>query len=278
VPIHYSKGTPTYLVGLNYRVDDDIFAYAKFSTAYISGGVIANVPFNPATARSYEIGLKSDLLDHKLRVNLAAYTVKYGGLQVDANTQVGCISKPNVSLNAPQCILNGGDARANGFEAEVTYVPPLAGLTLSGNLAYTNLYFTDLDPTLRNPVDGTFVSVYTPEWTGSLTAQYTGPDIEWLRRAHPIARIQGNYTSSAYGYPNSTLPVTIAGKIPSRWIVDARFGLGGFQIGGTDVELAGFVKNLTDNKSITFAFNAGPDIPAMYQEARTYGVDLIVEF
>jgi len=56
--------------------------YAKFSTAYISGGKIANVTFNPSTAKSWEAGVKSDLLDRRLRFNLALFTVKYNDVQI----------------------------------------------------------------------------------------------------------------------------------------------------------------------------------------------------
>jgi hypothetical protein len=38
------------------------------------------------------------------------------------------------------------------------------------------------------------------------------------------------------------------------------------------------VKNLTDNKSITYTFNAAALIPAQYQTARMYGIDLIAGF
>jgi iron complex outermembrane receptor protein len=274
--VAYRDSRPTYLIGLNYKVSDDIFTYVKMSSAYISGGQVANVKFDPSTAKSYEIGAKSDLLDHRLRLNLAAFLAKYTALQIFTNPLVGCAGVPGVALTSPLCIVNGGNLKAKGFEAEATLVPT-AGLTLSGNLAYTDTYFTSVAPYLR-AADGTFESVYTPAWTASLSAQYTGPDIDSLKDAHLIARIDANYSSSAFGPPNSIRAVEDASKIPARWLVNARVGLGGFQVGGTEVEVAGFVNNLTDNKSIVYDFNASANIPVNYQTARMYGIDLNIGF
>jgi iron complex outermembrane receptor protein len=275
-PLVYSKGTPTYIVGLNYQLSDDIFTYAKLSSGYIAGGRIANVQFNPSTAKSWEAGVKSDLLDHRLRLNLAAYTVKYTGIQVFTSPMVGCANVPGVVLSAPQCIVNGGNARAKGFEAEATLVPT-SGLTLAGNVAYTDIYYTSITPDLRAS-DGTFVSTYTPAWTAALSAQYTGPDLASLGDAHVIARAEANYSSSAYGQPNSLLSVENATKIPSRWLLNARVGLAGFRVGGTEIEVAGYAKNLTNNKSVIYNFNAAINIPVNYQTARTYGVDMNIGF
>jgi iron complex outermembrane receptor protein len=276
ISIAYSKDNWTYLVGVNYKLTDDVFTYAKLSTAYISGGRLAGLAFDPTVAKSYEIGIKSDLLDNRLRLNLAAYTVKYDGQQTLTNTQVGCANKPGVSPAASQCIVNGGNERASGFEFETTYVP-VDGLTLAGSLAYSRIRLSKIDPSLA-AADGTFVSIYTPAWTSTLSAQYVGPDMNTLHGAHFVGRVEANYTSGTYGFPNSLRYVVEAGKIPARWIVDARVGLAGFQVGAAEVELAAYAKNLTDNKSIIYTFNSAVNIPANYEVARRYGLDLTVGF
>jgi iron complex outermembrane recepter protein len=273
-PITYTKSTPSYLVGVNYQLADNIFTYAKFSTAYISGGKLANVTFDPSFARSWEAGVKSDLLDRRLRFNLALFTVKYSDIQILTNPLVGCAGKPGVSLTAAQCIVNGGDSRAKGVELEATFVPA-AGLTLAGNMAYTDYYYARVDPVLR-AADGTFVPYYDPKWTGTLSATYRGPEV--FSGAHIIARADTNYTSSAFSVSNSTRALVNLGKIPSKWIVNARLGLAGFQLGAADVEVSGYAKNLTNDKSLTYGVNLGTDFAVNYQTARIYGVDLIVGF
>jgi iron complex outermembrane recepter protein len=277
VPITYNKNTPTYLAGLNYKITEDIFAYAKWSTAYITGGVLANIAFNPETAKSFEVGIKSDLLEHTLRVNLAGFTAMYDNVQVLTDPAAGCAAVPGVSVYASQCIVSGGNEKANGVEAEITYVP-VQGLTLGGNMSYTHVSLSDIPTALLAP-DGNYVPVLIPPWTGSLSAEYHGPSMGALDGSHVTGRIEADYTSNSFGStPNSSVAVADAAMIPARTIVNGRLGLGGFQVGAADAEVALFVKNLTNNKAITYDFNASADIPVNYQFARTYGINLIVDF
>jgi iron complex outermembrane recepter protein len=277
VPVDYNAKTPTYLVGLNYQLTDDVFAYAKWSTAYITGGRLANVPFGAETAKSYEIGLKSDLLQHKLRLNVAAFTADYAGVQVLTNPAAGCATVPGVSPTAAQCIVNGGDERANGVELEVTYVP-IDGVTLAGNTGYTHVTISNVPASLIGS-DGNYVPVFLPDWTASLSAQYRGPELGGLGRSHVVGRIDANYTGSSFGStPNSVVAVADSARIPARTIVNGRFGLAGFKVGSGEAEIAAFVKNLTDNKAITYDFNAAAVIPALYEHAREWGVDMNFNF
>jgi len=142
-------------------------------------------------------------------------------------------------------------------------------------MAYTNYYYTRIDPALRGP-DGTFVPYYDPAWTATVSAQYHG--LQLFNGTHIVARADANYSSSAYPASNSTLALLTLGKLPSRWIVNARAGLAGFQAGGAEVEVSGYVKNLTNDKSIVYGVNLGADFALNYQTARMYGVDLIVSF
>jgi iron complex outermembrane receptor protein len=282
-PVTYNSNTPTYLIGFNYQLSDDIFTYVKWSTAYISGGRIANVPFNKETANSYEAGIKSDLLDHKLRVNLALFTVDYKGVQVLTNPAQGCRGIPGISVYASQCIVNGGNERATGAEVEVSWVP-VEGLTVGGNLSYTHISLSDVPQPLL-AVDGSYHAVFLPSWTGQLSAQYRGPDLnalgdmDLLHGTHVTGRIEADYVSNANGStPNSTAAVAQATQIPARTIINGRLGLAGFQIGSGEGEIALFARNLTNNKAINYDFNSAANIPVNFQPARTYGIDLLVSF
>src|SRR5690606_17170072 len=83
-PATFSSFTPK--VGLNFTISDTKFAYASASRGFKSGGFnigsYQNTPFNPEKIWSYEVGLKSDLLDRRLRFNLAAFYYDYTDLQV----------------------------------------------------------------------------------------------------------------------------------------------------------------------------------------------------
>jgi iron complex outermembrane receptor protein len=272
--VNYSKGTWTYLVGLDYKITSDIFTYLHYSTGYISGGQLANIVFNPETAMSWEAGIKSDVLDRTLRLNLAVFTVRYDDVQTLTTPQVpgeGCYAVPDVSHTAGQCIVNGGDAKATGFEFEGTYVTPIAGVTLTGNTAYNNFHFTKVVSFLR-AADGTFVPEYTPRWTADVAAQYRGH--EFIGSAYPIARIDTNYTSSTFPGANAPLAQLEASVVPARWLLNGRLGVAGFTAAGANIDLSLYGKNLTNNRGETYSAGLGFVLDAQYQRARTFGVEL----
>ena len=77
----YKRTKPNFLIGVNYKPNDDILLYGKFSTAFVSGGSVSGLDFEPETATSWEAGLKADLLDRKLRTNLSLFHVTYKNFQ-----------------------------------------------------------------------------------------------------------------------------------------------------------------------------------------------------
>ena len=84
----YSGSHDDYRVALNYQWTPDLMTYGDVSTGYKGGGVNPRpffpsqvVAFSPETLTSYEVGMKSDWLDHRARVNLAAFYSKYKYIQ-----------------------------------------------------------------------------------------------------------------------------------------------------------------------------------------------------
>lgn len=81
----------SYTIGADYRVNDDILTYAKYSTGFKSGGWSPDafsgtaqfLPVEEETLDSFEVGIKSDLSD-SLRINGAVFFNKYEGLQIGA--------------------------------------------------------------------------------------------------------------------------------------------------------------------------------------------------
>ncbi len=69
-------------VSLGYALNDSVNLYAKASTAHLSGGILGGQAFEPEENLSYEIGLKSDLLDDRLRLNVAVFRSEVTDRQV----------------------------------------------------------------------------------------------------------------------------------------------------------------------------------------------------
>ncbi len=99
-------------LGLNYSVSDQTFLYGSVSQGFKSGGFnvgsYQNTPFDPEEITAYEVGLKTDLMDNRLRLNSALFYYDYEDYQfqdVENNNTV---------------IRNAAEAEILGLEIEGT--------------------------------------------------------------------------------------------------------------------------------------------------------------
>lgn len=108
-----------------YDLPGDVLLYASVASGFRSGnwngGAYSSAtgigtPVDPETLASYELGLKSEWLNRRLRANLSAFYSDYKDLQV------------SVFANSTQMQLNAANAEIIGAEAELTAVP-VTGLT-----------------------------------------------------------------------------------------------------------------------------------------------------
>ena len=125
--------TPRFAI--NYKASNDILLFASATRGFKSGGWNARgtspaelLPFDAEKAWSYEAGVKSELLDRRLRVNLSAYWLDVGGLQtpsgfVRANGSIGFVTR------------NFADYENKGIELEINAVPA-RGLNLFAAFGY----------------------------------------------------------------------------------------------------------------------------------------------
>src|SRR5690606_8060094 len=119
-----SFAEPSGLLSLDYQATDNIFAYAKVSYGYrtggfnFRGGVTADsfAPFDPETVTEYEVGTKLDLLDRRIRLNVSAYHDDYNDVQV-TGIFYGVNDVP-VGITS-----NAAKAKIDGLEAEIRVQP-----------------------------------------------------------------------------------------------------------------------------------------------------------
>jgi iron complex outermembrane receptor protein len=300
-PVRYRDTQKTFLAGLNYRPTDDILTYIKYADGYISGGQLATIPFEPEHAYSYEAGVKADLFDGKLRSNLSVFHVDYKGIQY---TTSGTLTGVASSFLYGQALVSVGDAKANGFEWENT-IAPIRGVTLTANVGYTDFKF-DQNTIYGGPLPGGgicrgpscaggfvlttgsagFQEFTRPKWTGSVSAQYDTEEV--VAGGHFTIRADGNFRSKSLLTYDLSLGNALgeapsealrdSATVPFNWIVNARVGLVGMELGGTKVDFSIWGKNLFDNDNMTQYVNLGPVSSVIYERARTYGVDLSLSF
>ncbi len=165
----YSAFTPKF--GLNYQITPSDMLYVSAENGFKSGGIngrptiAASVqPFQQETVWNYEVGLKSQWFDNRLRVNLAAFHMDYRDIQLEVFSMYN--GAPYITLQNP------GNAEMNGFEGEVT-VKPTSQLTLGGNLGYNDAQYTHL--AANAPVTTSDRLMYTPKWSSDIYGQIDLP-------------------------------------------------------------------------------------------------------
>jgi iron complex outermembrane receptor protein len=286
VPFTYKKTKPNYSIGLNYKASEDILVYAKYSTAFVSGGSVATIEFAPETAKSWEGGVKAELLNRKLRANLAVYHASYKNYQ-SAQGSTG-FEDFILAETGSQAIANGigtfvvssGGVKAKGFELDLT-AAPTDGLTLGGGIGYSKTTFNNVNPALIANSGGAYLPTLRPDWTANAYAQYDTQPL--VGDAYLSFRVDGAWQSDMTFAENPDRPMyKIAPTLleePAYLLVNGRVALRDIDLDGVKTQFAVWGKNLTNERAKTFVLNLS-DIfgAANYIPARAYGVDLTIEF
>jgi iron complex outermembrane receptor protein len=178
---------PTIRAGVRWEVADGVNSYFTYSQGYKSGGyneqamsATSALPFDEETADSFELGIKTETPDRRLRFNAAGFYVKYSDLQRDA---VVPFIDPITNLPGQETrTTNAGSAEVYGLEMEFGAVP-VNGLTLGAAFGWQKAryleFFTDIDGSGRN-VDASFLKLRNvPEITANASANYEFPPQPW---------------------------------------------------------------------------------------------------
>ncbi len=291
VPPTYKDTRPSFLVGLNYKPNAETLVYGKWSNSYVSGGSVAGIGFVPETASSWELGFKSDFLDRRLRTNLALFYVDYHHAQgpnsvtgsPDAiaflNAKYGNIGT-TLASSLSTFVQQAFDVRAKGFELEVTALPT-NNLTVGGSLSYTDSQARNIDPAFLASQGGEYRLGGRPKWTGNAYFSYDSKPL--FGDAFVNFRMDALYSSELVlaQSPNVRIaqgfdPNTVSS--PGHITLNARLALKKIDIAGSKAELALWGRNLTDADYAYSMLFLPFGSAANYEPARTYGVELTLEF
>jgi iron complex outermembrane receptor protein len=170
--------------GLEYKLAPDVLTYASFAQGYKSGGwttrlavpvaisVGAGAPidpnkpprFNPEKADTYEVGVKSEVLDHRLRLNGAAFWTNYTDMQI--------IAAPSFTFGPPW-FFNAGQARIRGFELE-SNARLTSHFEANASVGFLDGRYTKLGAVaLAGGLNTHDMLMNMPRWTASLGGTYT---------------------------------------------------------------------------------------------------------
>ncbi len=204
-------------VAANYELTNDINVYGQIATGFKGGGVnprpyyaIQIRPFEPESVVAYELGIKADLFDRAMRLNVAAYINDF------SNMQLSLLSCPEFvpPASAPNCSMpaNVGNATIKGIEVE-TEIHPLEGLTIDGSLSYLDFKYDSVVASTRVTLD--MISPYTPKWQFAVGAQY---EIDLGDAGSLTPRFDYSYRSEVWADPINTA----ANFLPGRGLANAR--------------------------------------------------------
>lgn len=225
--LRFSDNNVTFLVNPRYRFSDQVMGYVRIASGYQPGGPnspIAGTPnsYGPDTTTNYEAGLKAQLLDKTLTLDLAAYYIKWSQIQVFGLSSIGT-----------SYTFNGGSAHAEGIESSVVY-RPFRGLTINANAALSD---PRLDVALPPPHTAKAGAALpdTPRWAAQIGADYRFPLVaDWDGSVGAsysyVGDRQGTFTTPRY-------------TLPAYSTVDLRVGVerGRYRVGI-------FANNVTDSR------------------------------
>ncbi|WP_068076321.1 TonB-dependent receptor [Novosphingobium lentum] len=310
-----SKWSFSYDFTLSYDLARDVHAYATYAKTFQTGGINLNgVPADaitglpllqfasvaPESVHHYEVGLKSQFLDRKVTLNLAAFRTDIGNYQAvfSANNAASLSTLRGYVANVPK-------VRSQGIESDFS-VRPSERFNAYVNFAYTDATyreFTNAPPPLElsggTTFSGTNCTIPTalPKGTSPVSCDISGQRLPGASK----------YSLSFGGEAN--LPVQLAGRpgqiyvgadgnartnfssnaTPSASTDIAGYTIANFRLGwrsdrdapGPKLNIYGWVRNAFDKgylEQLQIAPNSVGLVVGNLGDPRTFGGTLQIEF
>lgn len=259
----------TWRAALDQQFSDTSMGYVSYNRGFKSGGfnatLLTDPAYKPELIDAYELGLKSDLLERRLRLNPSVFYYDYSNIQVPFFTNQGQIG-----------IVNGPSAKIYGFDTDLAAVVA-GGLRLSGGLTYLHARFGTFHNALYGiPLasGGSMVTLgdatdhelpFTAKVTATLGADYTVPtavgevalNVNVLYSDGFYSEVDNLRRQGSYELVNAGVTWTSPGKT-------------------YHVRLWG--KNLANEAVVTELAAAALSTGATYQPPRTYGITVGATF
>ena len=293
---------------LNWKPFDHTLVYATWSQGFRPGGfnratklILPDVNgvaqllrpngYKPDTLTNYEAGIKTDLFDHKVQLNLSAYYMDWD------NVQIGFFN-PAGGFGNTSFVTNGANFHVKGVEAQIV-ARPMRGLSIQLGATYndskqvstpcfisnvagstsfgkciTSYYSGGTQIALLSPFGAKGSSLpYAPHEQADLRARY-----EWTGKAGLGYFVSGgaSYTGATYNQP-STYPSGDGVLIPGTTLL--RYRMSGYTLFDASIGMQRdawtvslFGDNLTNSHASTFTSSAQFIKSEVVVRPMTYGV------
>ena len=248
---------------LSHKLQGENLLFLSYSRGFRAGGIsqVTSDPsqpalqeYNPEFSNNFELGIKNEYLDNRLRWNLSAYFTTVEDIQI-----------PQLILpDAVVITTNEGKLRSMGLESELT---ALIGnnLTVTWNGGIADAEFTELMVAGEGDNDNHTGNkqLFSPDFTSSLMAQYNKP-IGVSGKYELLARAEWLRFGTTYFDLQNTL------KQDPYHLANGRVGIKRGNIG-----LAIWARNVLDARYVDYAYNFGA---AHLGEPVTYGMSVRLDF
>ena len=234
----------TYRISGSYQITEEMMAYASYATGFKSGGFNDRTPnpgapfdglnpYNEELADTYEVGLKTDFLDGRGRLNAAIFRTDYTDLQLPA-----VVILSTVPLQTDVRVTNAGKAQIDGVELDLTFIIS-DSLQLNAAGAWMDARITDAEGN-EDISNGTQLA-RSPEWSYTIGLEH---NTNLASGGRVVSRID-------WGWKDDYRLVT---PEPNS-VTQEAFGLLGARISFSnsddDMRLSLFGTNLTDEEYYT---------------------------
>ncbi|HLW23850.1 MAG TPA: TonB-dependent receptor [Steroidobacteraceae bacterium] len=277
---------PTYRFIYSHKFNEDVFGYFNFSHGFKAGGYNDQVgtsgtpitaderrPTDPEKANSYEVGMKSEWWDHRVRLNEALFYVKY----IDLIRQVvKPVTNANGQPGEETLFANAAGMNAYGLENELT-VRLTDNLTLRVPFSWQHCEYTRfVSGTGAAALDLSGLPVNRcPSSTATIDASYSQPvaggrvvvDVNdnWVAKnldTYSIGQAYNQSFTQTYAEARALLGASITYYGPDdRWFVRA------------------YGRNLTNRRYIESAQDVDPLwVWAFYGEPQFFGGEIGYKF
>jgi iron complex outermembrane receptor protein len=267
----WSEFTPK--VSLSYKLNDDLMFYGLYSKGFRAGGFsgrpstydAAATPYDPETVDNYEVGMKSEWLEGRLRLNASAFTMQYKDKQEEQ-------SVPSPQGTGQQTlVLNASEAELRGLEFDVA-ARLTDNFTVTGNLGLLDAKYK----TLVDPVTQTDLSDLELRRAPELTATIS-PVLEWSGLGGEMwAQADVRYVDEQ----ELTFLNSPQSHVDAQTVVDASVN---WRRGGATLSVWGM--NLTEEDAWSQGYDVGTSVtfPGLWtytttRPPRTYGLRLTYNF
>ena len=270
-------------IGIQISPDEATMMYAFWTKGFRSGGynmrhtavAIPNAAFDQEELTTFEVGIKTDLADGRVRLNAAAFHNTIDDMQREIN-----LSDPLVGV--VQLIRNTANATITGFDAEIGWALS-ESLFLQANLGYVDGSYDEVlfDLTGDGVIDGEDLALEIPR----LAPWSYGAQLTYQRQWS-----QGTFTIQGSGYRRDPSAYTDnnLGYLRAADMFNANISLGFLD---DRLTVSAFGKNLKDEVTIggdtqlPANFPGGPAFPvptlagdgatfSPLNKGRVYGLEL----